>query len=149
MPPEYKYAPQILKKKKKKYFILFFKKISSPWLFSIAPFFSSYIYIFVLFHPWTALLCYDCISYEGSVNGTGSDPYGRKDSKSLTGTNGGGTGDCLLFFSFSFFLLFFLYDVFRAFWNWCLNLWVALYFLEMLFKITSLFYSLLAMSRFD
>ncbi|XP_005727746.1 SH2 domain-containing adapter protein F isoform X3 [Pundamilia nyererei] len=33
---------------------------------------------------FAALLCYDCISYEGSVNGTGSDPYGRKDSKSLT-----------------------------------------------------------------
>ncbi|XP_041649347.1 SH2 domain-containing adapter protein F-like isoform X3 [Cheilinus undulatus] len=35
---------------------------------------------------FAALLCYDCISYEGSVNGTGSDPHGRKDctSKSLT-----------------------------------------------------------------
>ncbi|CAI5645999.1 SH2 domain-containing adapter protein F isoform X3 [Oreochromis niloticus] len=33
---------------------------------------------------FAALLCYDCISYEGSVNGTGSDPCGRKDSKSLT-----------------------------------------------------------------
>ncbi|XP_015247096.1 PREDICTED: SH2 domain-containing adapter protein F isoform X3 [Cyprinodon variegatus] len=36
---------------------------------------------------FAALLCYDCISYEGSVNGTGSDPPGRKDStssKSLT-----------------------------------------------------------------
>ncbi|XP_024151710.1 SH2 domain-containing adapter protein F isoform X3 [Oryzias melastigma] len=35
---------------------------------------------------FAALLCYDCISYEGSVSGTGSDPYRRKDStsKSLT-----------------------------------------------------------------
>ncbi|XP_047436478.1 SH2 domain-containing adapter protein F-like isoform X4 [Mugil cephalus] len=35
---------------------------------------------------FAALLCYDCISYEGSVSGTGSDPQGRKDStsKSLT-----------------------------------------------------------------
>ncbi|KAM4744125.1 SH2 domain-containing adapter protein F isoform 3-T3 [Anableps anableps] len=36
---------------------------------------------------FAALLCYDCISYEGSVSGTGSDPPGRKDStssKSLT-----------------------------------------------------------------
>ncbi|XP_029001318.1 SH2 domain-containing adapter protein F isoform X4 [Betta splendens] len=35
---------------------------------------------------FAALLCYDCISYEGSVNGTGSDPHRRKDctSKSLT-----------------------------------------------------------------
>ncbi|XP_044063233.1 SH2 domain-containing adapter protein F-like isoform X5 [Siniperca chuatsi] len=35
---------------------------------------------------FAALLCYDCISYEGSVNGTGSGPHGRKDctSKSLT-----------------------------------------------------------------
>ncbi|XP_074522696.1 SH2 domain-containing adapter protein F isoform X3 [Halichoeres trimaculatus] len=35
---------------------------------------------------FAALLCYDCISYEGSVNGTGSETPGRKDctSKSLT-----------------------------------------------------------------
>ncbi|XP_017279139.1 SH2 domain-containing adapter protein F isoform X3 [Kryptolebias marmoratus] len=35
---------------------------------------------------FAALLCYDCISYEGSVNGTGSGPDRRKDctSKSLT-----------------------------------------------------------------
>ncbi|XP_023267759.1 SH2 domain-containing adapter protein F isoform X2 [Seriola lalandi dorsalis] len=35
---------------------------------------------------FAALLCYDCISYEGSVNGTGSGPHRRKDctSKSLT-----------------------------------------------------------------
>nr|XP_043886888.1 SH2 domain-containing adapter protein F-like isoform X3 [Solea senegalensis] len=35
---------------------------------------------------FAALLCYDCISYEGSVSGTGSDPHRRKDcaSKSLT-----------------------------------------------------------------
>ncbi|XP_029354170.1 SH2 domain-containing adapter protein F isoform X3 [Echeneis naucrates] len=35
---------------------------------------------------FAALLCYDCISYEGSVSGTGSDPSRRKDctSKSLT-----------------------------------------------------------------
>ncbi|XP_014851338.1 PREDICTED: SH2 domain-containing adapter protein F isoform X3 [Poecilia mexicana] len=36
---------------------------------------------------FAALLCYDCISYEGSVSGTASDPPGRKDSttsKSLT-----------------------------------------------------------------
>ncbi|XP_041839454.1 SH2 domain-containing adapter protein F isoform X3 [Melanotaenia boesemani] len=35
---------------------------------------------------FAALLCYDCISYEGSVSGTGSDPQRRKDStsKSLT-----------------------------------------------------------------
>ncbi|KAM4593270.1 SH2 domain-containing adapter protein F isoform 1-T1 [Odontesthes bonariensis] len=35
---------------------------------------------------FAALLCYDCISYDGSVSGTGSDPHRRKDStpKSLT-----------------------------------------------------------------
>ncbi|XP_018522301.1 SH2 domain-containing adapter protein F isoform X1 [Lates calcarifer] len=35
---------------------------------------------------FAALLCYDCISYEGSVSGTGSGPHRRKDctSKSLT-----------------------------------------------------------------
>ncbi|XP_008282150.1 SH2 domain-containing adapter protein F isoform X3 [Stegastes partitus] len=35
---------------------------------------------------FAALLCYDCISYEGSVSGTGSGPQRRKDStsKSLT-----------------------------------------------------------------
>ncbi|XP_035855204.1 SH2 domain-containing adapter protein F isoform X4 [Sander lucioperca] len=35
---------------------------------------------------FAALLCYDCISYEGSVSGTGSGPHGGKDctSKSLT-----------------------------------------------------------------
>ncbi|XP_068586342.1 SH2 domain-containing adapter protein F isoform X3 [Cebidichthys violaceus] len=35
---------------------------------------------------FAALLCYDCISYEGSVSGTGSGPPGGKDcaSKSLT-----------------------------------------------------------------
>ncbi|XP_078139078.1 SH2 domain-containing adapter protein F isoform X1 [Centroberyx gerrardi] len=35
---------------------------------------------------FAALLCYDCISYEGSVSGTGSVPHRRKDctSKSLT-----------------------------------------------------------------
>ncbi|XP_056868660.1 SH2 domain-containing adapter protein F isoform X3 [Takifugu flavidus] len=35
---------------------------------------------------FAALLCYDCISYEGSVCDTGSGPHGRKDctSKSLT-----------------------------------------------------------------
>ncbi|XP_029936695.1 SH2 domain-containing adapter protein F isoform X3 [Myripristis murdjan] len=35
---------------------------------------------------FAALLCYDCISYEGSVSGTGSIPHRRKDctSKSLT-----------------------------------------------------------------
>ncbi|XP_060924077.1 SH2 domain-containing adapter protein F isoform X2 [Limanda limanda] len=35
---------------------------------------------------FAALLCYDCISYEGSVSGTGSGPHGRTDctSKSLT-----------------------------------------------------------------
>ncbi|XP_026233396.1 SH2 domain-containing adapter protein F-like isoform X1 [Anabas testudineus] len=35
---------------------------------------------------FAALLCYDCISYEGSVSGTGSDPHRRKDctSKALT-----------------------------------------------------------------
>ncbi|XP_037546777.1 SH2 domain-containing adapter protein F [Nematolebias whitei] len=35
---------------------------------------------------FAALLCYDCISYEGSISGTGSGPDGRKDctSKSLT-----------------------------------------------------------------
>ncbi|XP_035537673.1 SH2 domain-containing adapter protein D-like isoform X6 [Morone saxatilis] len=36
---------------------------------------------------FAALLCYDCISYEGSLSGTGSGPHGGKDctSKSLTG----------------------------------------------------------------
>ncbi|KAM7014962.1 SH2 domain-containing adapter protein F [Tautogolabrus adspersus] len=54
---------------------------------------------------FAALLCYDCISYEGSVNGTGSDPHGRKDctSKSLTGTNGDGAWEFLL--SFCVFIL--------------------------------------------
>ncbi|XP_019134427.1 SH2 domain-containing adapter protein F isoform X1 [Larimichthys crocea] len=35
---------------------------------------------------FAALLCYDCISYEGSVSGTGSGPHGGKDctSKSVT-----------------------------------------------------------------
>ncbi|XP_026150025.1 SH2 domain-containing adapter protein F isoform X3 [Mastacembelus armatus] len=35
---------------------------------------------------FAALLCYDCISYEGSISGTGSGPHRRKDctSKSLT-----------------------------------------------------------------
>ncbi|XP_042265337.1 SH2 domain-containing adapter protein F isoform X2 [Thunnus maccoyii] len=35
---------------------------------------------------FAALLCYDCISYEGSVSGTGTVPHRRKDctSKSLT-----------------------------------------------------------------
>ncbi|XP_040053815.2 SH2 domain-containing adapter protein F isoform X3 [Gasterosteus aculeatus] len=35
---------------------------------------------------FAALLCYNCISYEGSVSGTGSGPHGGKDcsSKSLT-----------------------------------------------------------------
>ncbi|XP_033972121.1 SH2 domain-containing adapter protein F-like isoform X2 [Trematomus bernacchii] len=35
---------------------------------------------------FAALLCYDCISYEGSVSGTGSGPHGGKDcnSKPLT-----------------------------------------------------------------
>ncbi|XP_049422025.1 SH2 domain-containing adapter protein F isoform X4 [Epinephelus fuscoguttatus] len=35
---------------------------------------------------FAALLCYDCISYEGSVSGTGSGPHGGKDCtpKSLT-----------------------------------------------------------------
>ncbi|XP_023130675.2 SH2 domain-containing adapter protein F-like isoform X3 [Amphiprion ocellaris] len=35
---------------------------------------------------FAALLCYDCISYEGSVSGTGSGPHRREDStsKSLT-----------------------------------------------------------------
>ncbi|KAM8893744.1 SH2 domain-containing adapter protein F isoform 3-T3 [Spinachia spinachia] len=35
---------------------------------------------------FAALLCYDCISYEGSVSGTGSGPHGGTDctSKSLT-----------------------------------------------------------------
>lgn len=56
------------------------------------------LYIFFFFYPWTALLCYNCISYEGSVSGTGSGPHGGKDcsSKSLTGTIGDGAGDCLL-----------------------------------------------------
>ncbi|MEQ2217743.1 hypothetical protein XENOCAPTIV_021426 [Xenoophorus captivus] len=47
---------------------------------------------------FAALLCYDCISYEGSVSGTGSDPPGRKDStsKSLTGTTGNGLGSVFL-----------------------------------------------------
>nr|XP_040053834.1 SH2 domain-containing adapter protein D-like isoform X5 [Gasterosteus aculeatus aculeatus] len=47
---------------------------------------------------FAALLCYNCISYEGSVSGTGSGPHGGKDcsSKSLTGTIGDGAGDCLL-----------------------------------------------------
>lgn len=68
-------------------------------LFFMAPF--VFIYFF-LFYPWTALLCYDCISYEGSVSDTGSGPHGRKDctSKSLTGTIRDGAGECLL----SFFL---------------------------------------------
>ncbi|CAL9701996.1 unnamed protein product [Knipowitschia caucasica] len=35
---------------------------------------------------FAALLCYDCISYEGSVSGTGSDPHRRTDctSKAIT-----------------------------------------------------------------
>lgn len=47
---------------------------------------------------FAALLCYDCISYEGSVSGTGTVPHRRKDctSKSLTGTIGDGAGECLL-----------------------------------------------------
>lgn len=64
-------------------------KTSNPWIDFSSPLFSLY---FFLFHPWTALLCYDCISYEGSVSGTGSGPHRRKDctSKPLTGTS----GDC-------------------------------------------------------
>ncbi|KAL1007186.1 hypothetical protein UPYG_G00083200 [Umbra pygmaea] len=35
---------------------------------------------------FAALLCYACISYEGSVNGSGSEPENRKDSSSKTHT---------------------------------------------------------------
>lgn len=62
-----------------------------------------YILFLFFFYPWTALLCYDCISYEGSVSDTGSGPHGRKDSttKSRTGTFRDGVGEgvfCLSFF---------------------------------------------------
>lgn len=70
------------------------RKIITPFVF---------IYFFFFFYPWTALLCYDCISYEGSVSDTGSGPHGRKDSttKSRTGTFRDGVGEgvfCLSFF---------------------------------------------------
>ncbi|XP_061820463.2 SH2 domain-containing adapter protein F-like isoform X2 [Nerophis lumbriciformis] len=35
---------------------------------------------------FAALLCYDCISYEGSINGTGSLPHRRKDCNSKSPT---------------------------------------------------------------
>ncbi|XP_077479183.1 SH2 domain-containing adapter protein F isoform X3 [Stigmatopora argus] len=35
---------------------------------------------------FAALLCYDCISYEGSINGTGSVPHRRKDCTSKSPT---------------------------------------------------------------
>ncbi|XP_077569784.1 SH2 domain-containing adapter protein F isoform X4 [Stigmatopora nigra] len=35
---------------------------------------------------FAALLCYDCISYEGSINGTGSVPHRRKDCASKSPT---------------------------------------------------------------
>lgn len=35
---------------------------------------------------FAALLCYDCISYEGSVSDTGSGPHGRKDSTTKSRT---------------------------------------------------------------
>lgn len=67
----------------------------------ITPFVFIYFFFF-FFYPWTALLCYDCISYEGSVSDTGSGPHGRKDSttKSRTGTFRDGVGE-------GFFLSFF------------------------------------------
>lgn len=112
---EYKYATQILKENAKPF--NWCKKRKSATLDSIfhRPF---CLYIFFLFHPWTALLCYDCISYEGSVSGTGSGPHGGKDctSKSVTGTIGYGAGECL--FSFCMFILDLDFDA------W--TLWVAL-----------------------
>lgn len=69
-----------------------------------------FVFIPFLFYPWTALLCYDCISYEGSVSDSGSGPHGGKDctSKSLTGTTGDGAGECLL--SLCIFILDFDFD---------------------------------------
>lgn len=99
---EYKYATQF-------FFFFFFwikcqafehieigRKIVTPFVF---------IHFFFFFYPWTALLCYDCISYEGSVSDTGSGPHGRKDSttKSRTGTFRDGVGG-EGFFSLSFLL---------------------------------------------
>lgn len=111
-------APKFKKKKKKERrrnkkakAFRWSNKISNLWIYFSSPLFSLY---FFLFHPWTALLCYDCISYEGSVSGTGSGPHRRKDctSKPLTGTSGDGAGECLLsVFNIS------LWDL----WQWCLN----------------------------
>lgn len=111
---EYKYAIQFFCQA---FQVMWRKKSHNPWLHFSSPLLS--LYIFFFFYPWTALLCYDCISYEGSVSDTGSGPHGRKDctSKSLTGTIRDGAGECLLSF---LFVLIFDFDA------WIL--WVALFY---------------------